>query len=305
MGYIVWMVILALIVIGLIFSNKKVSDPSVVKINKIVSGCLVTLIVVITLISLVHQIPAGHVGVVYKFGSIIGQIPEGLQFVAPWKNVLVANTQVQSFHFKKLDSFSFETQDVFVEATLNLNVSPDAIQKLYRTVGPNWFEVLVAPRVAQNFKDETVKHKSVDIAPNREVIRQVVRERLEKELSPYSIEVRDLLLENVDFKPEFKAAIESKQIATQKALEEEQRVLVEKHKAEQAVETAKGAAEAILINATKQAEANKKLSASLTPELIQWTLVSRLADKIEVMILPSGQNFILGQDMLRKVKPEK
>ena len=39
--------------------------------------------------------------------------------------------------------------------------------------------VLIEPRVAQNFKDETVKYKSVDIAPNREKIRQAVRQRLE------------------------------------------------------------------------------------------------------------------------------
>jgi len=92
------------------------------------------------------------------------------------------------------------------------------VQQLYRTVGLNFFNVLVESRVIQNFKDETVKYKSVEIAPNRESIRKAVRERLEKELSPFSIEVVDLLLDNIDFNPEFKKAIEDKQIATQRAL---------------------------------------------------------------------------------------
>ncbi len=245
-----------------------------------------------------HQIPAGNVGVVYQFGAIRGQIPEGAQWTAPWQSVRIANIQVQSHVFEKLDAFSEETQDTFVKAVLNIKVSPQAIQELYRTVGPNYFLILVSPRVAQNFKDETVKYKSVAIAPNRESIRQAVRERLEQELSPFSIEVVDLLLENVDFSREFKAAIEAKQIATQRALEEEQRVQVAKFQAQQAVETAKGQGGAIFAVAEKQAEANAKLSASLTPELVQYALIQKLGDQINVMILPAGQSFILDPNAL-------
>ena len=195
----------------------------------------------------VHQVPAGHIGVVYEFGAIKGQIAEGLQFVAPWRDVMLANIQVQRRVFDKLNAFSEESQDVFVRASLNVRVSPDTIQQLYRTVGPNFFNVLVESRVIQNFKDETVKYKSVEIAPNRENIRKAVRERLEKELSPFSIEVVDLLLDNIDFNPEFKKAIEDKQIATQRALEEQQKIEGERHKAQQAIERAKGEGSAISV----------------------------------------------------------
>ena len=85
--------------------------------------------------------------------------------------------------FDKLSAFSEESQDVFVRASLNVRVSPQTIQELYRTVGPNFFNVLVESRVIQNFKDETVKYKSVEIAPNRENIRKAVRERLKRALS--------------------------------------------------------------------------------------------------------------------------
>jgi regulator of protease activity HflC (stomatin/prohibitin superfamily) len=206
--------------------------------------------------------------------------------VAPWRDVLLANIQVQRRVFDKLNSFSEESQDVFVRASLNVRVSPQAIQQLYRTVGPNFFNVLVESRVIQNFKDETVKYKSVDIAPHRENIRKAVRERLEKELSPFSIEVVDLLLDNIDFNPEFKKAIEDKQIATQRALEEQQKIEGEKHKAQQAIERAKGEGSAILFRAEKEAEANRKLAASLTPELVRYAMVQKLSDKIQVMMLP-------------------
>lgn len=246
-----------------------------------------------------HGVEAGHVAVVYQFGAITGQIGEGPNWIAPWKTVKMENIQTQRHVFPKLEAFSKETQDVFVKATLNVRVSPETIQQLYRNVGPNWFEVLVESRVAQNFKDETVKYESIQIAPHREEIRKTVRDRLERELSPYSIEVVDLLLDNIDFRPEFKAAIEAKQIATQRALEEEQKVFIATHQASQLVEQAKGKGSAIFEEASGQAKANDKLSKSLSPELLQYALIQKLGGNIEVIILPAGQNFILDSDMLK------
>src|SRR3990167_3672959 len=120
---------------------------------------------------------AGSVGILYRFGKIVGQVDEGFNFIAPWIFVTHANIKVQRQVLEKLDSFSAESQDVFVRASLNFQVSPQAIQNLYRTVGPDYYHVLIEPRVSQNFNDETVRYKSVDIAPNREQIRQAVRIR--------------------------------------------------------------------------------------------------------------------------------
>ena len=314
MLYVIWMVVLAVIATLLFTAKRNLPESSDFRQSKVLylarllkpgGFLIVALMIFSTFFASVQQVPAGHIGVVYEFGGIKGQIGEGLQFVAPWRNVLLANIQVQRRVFDKLNAFSEESQDVFVRASLNVRVSPQTIQQLYRTVGPNFFNVLVESRVIQNFKDETVKYKSVEIAPNRENIRKAVRERLEKELSPFSIEVVDLLLDNIDFNPEFKKAIEDKQIATQRALEEQQKIEGEKHKAQQAIERAKGEGSAILFRAEKEAEANRKLAASLTPELVRYAMVQKLSDKIQVMMLPSGQNFILDSDILRGTPREK
>jgi regulator of protease activity HflC (stomatin/prohibitin superfamily) len=236
---------------------------------------------------------AGTVGVIYSFGSIVGQVEEGFHLIWPWWFVTHTDIKVQRAVLSKLQAFSSETQDVFVKASLNYQVSPKAVQTLFRTVGPDYFHVLIEPRVAQNFKEETVKYKSVDIAPNRENIRQSVRQRLEKELSPYSIHIVDLLLDDVDFSPAFKQSIENKQIATQKALEQEQLVSAAKFAAQQRVETERGEGEAKLARAEKEALANQKLAASLTPLLVQHEMVARLSDKIQLMVVPQGGNMIL------------
>jgi regulator of protease activity HflC (stomatin/prohibitin superfamily) len=241
----------------------------------------------------VHQIPAGHVGVVYNFGRIVGQRPDGLQLIFPWQTMYRESIQVQRHRFEDLTAFSQETQDVLVVATLNYSVSPNAVQKLLREVGPNWFDRLIEPRVVNFFKEETVKYVTVEVAPNREAIRGAVRERLARDLQQYSINVDDLLIDNIDFRPAFKQAIEQKQIATQDALREQARVEQRKNEAQQAIETARGSAEALKINADAQAQANRALSASLTEQLIQFQLVQKLSDKIQVMLLPAGQGVLL------------
>lgn len=246
-----------------------------------------------------YEVPAGSVGLVYSFGAIIGQTGEGLQVVAPWRRVYAASTQIQSRFYRTLDSFSSETQNVYVQATINYHVSPDNIQKLYRTVGWNYAAVLIDPRVHQDFKDETVKFKSVDIAPNRDVIRKEVRDRITHELKGRSIIVDDVLLNNISFSKEFEASIENKQIQSQNALAEQEKVIVARQQADQAVARARGRAQSTLIEAQAQAQANKELAASVTPELVQYQMVSKLSPNVQTIMMPTGQPFILDKSLLQ------
>ena len=113
---------------------------------------------------------------------------------------------------------SEETQPVYAVVTLNYRVSDQAIQELYTEVGAGFFAKVVAPRVFQVFKNETVKFKSVSVAPNREQIRKEVQEELDRQLDQFSIDVVDFLINDLEFPKEFTEAIERKQVATQDAL---------------------------------------------------------------------------------------
>ena len=146
-----------------------------------------------TALSSLKQIEAGNVAVVYQFGEIIGQKSEGLQFVGPWQEIRTESIRVQRHQFSNVSGFSSETQDVVITATVNYRVDPGAVQNLYRTVGVNWFDILVEPRINQYFKAETVKYSTVDIAPNRETIRKNVRDALALDLQNFSVTVEDLL----------------------------------------------------------------------------------------------------------------
>jgi prohibitin 2 len=246
-----------------------------------------------TLVSSFRQIPAGSVGVVYQFGEIVGQVGEGPNFIAPWQQMRTESVKVQRARFEKMPNFSRETQDVFVTATLNYSVSPDAVQSLYREVGPSWFDVLIEPRVNNFFKSEVVKYSTVEVAPNRESIRTAARDRLAEDLARYSIRVDDLLIDDIAFSEEFKQSIEQKQIATQNALREEERVRQVEFEAQQQVAAADGDARSTIRRAEGQAEANRLLAESLDATVLQYLAIERFGDKVQIVLLPSGQGLLI------------
>jgi regulator of protease activity HflC (stomatin/prohibitin superfamily) len=251
----------------------------------VIAGVIV-IAVLFTGLQSINTVSAGEVGVVYSFGQITGQKNPGLVVIYPWQSINNANVQIQRQSFPQLDSFSQETQNVFISATINYQVSPKDIQNLYRTVGPDYFNKLVPNRVNQFFKDETVKYRAVDIAPNRDQIRADVLARLKTDLAPYSIQVDDLLIDNISFSPAFTTAIEDKQIATQQAQAAQNRVKTAQYQAQQIIATAQG-----------QARANILKRQTLTPLLVEQNAIDKLNPNVQVIMLPTGSNFLLPSNL--------
>ena len=242
-----------------------------------------------------HSVNAGHVLVVRQFGEIVGQRGDGFQTIAPWQSAEEVSTQVESQRFQMDDrstaegaigsgpAISEETQPVYAVVTLNYRVSDQAVQELYTDVGSSYFEKVVAPGVSQVFKNETVKFKSVAVAPNREQIRGAVQLELDRQLAGFSIDVVDFLINDLDFPTEFTEAIERKQVATQDALAARQKVEQSKAEAQQEIERARG-----------QAQAQRLRASSLTDRNLQFEALQILKEAPpQIVFLPAGQGNLL------------
>ena len=243
-----------------------------------------------------RSVDAGHVLVVRQFGEIVGQRGDGFQTIAPWQTAEDVSTQVESQRFQMDDrsgaaegaigsgpAISEETQPVYAVVTLNYRVSDQAVQELYTDVGSTFFDKVVAPRVFQVFKNETVKFKSVAVAPNREQIRQAVQLELDRQLDGFSIDVVDFLINDLDFPTEFTEAIERKQVATQDALAARQKVEQSKAEAQQEIERARG-----------QAQAQRLRASSLTDRNLQFEALQILKEAPpQIVFLPAGQGNLL------------
>lgn len=291
-----------------------------------VTGTLIALIVLGTAFASIHQVPAGHVGLVYFAGDIVGETDSGLQITVPWQSVRSVNAQQQAARFHASDNKddlknglvqisagSQETQNIYIDATVNYQLDRGHARKLYKEVGPDWFTRLIPSRVHQFFKAEIVKYGAVEVTQKREQIREAVTAALDAELAPYGISITAVQIDNIGYSPEFDAAIERKQVATQDALREQeivaqreaqarQKVAEAKGDADSKIEAARGDAESTRIRAEAQANANTRLAASLTPELLQSQAIEKLAGT-EIAILPSGQGFLLDPSTLLTKKP--
>ncbi len=288
--------VMGAIALGVSRQMRASADPEAVRAGRVTLVATLVIVplfvIVFTVVESFHSVRAGSVGVVYQFGNIVGQTEAGFVTTYPWQNLQQANVQVQRAQFSNLDAFSAETQDVFIVATINYRVDPENIQDLYRGVGPNYFDKLVPTRVNQLFKDEAVKYRAVEIAPHREQIRRSVRGRLATELAKYSIQVEDLLVDDIKFSPAFTRSIEDKQIATQQAQAAQNRVREAKFKAQQVIQQARGEARAFLVK-----------NRTLTPLVVQQNAIDKLNPNIQVLIVPSGSNFLLPSSLLGRKNP--
>ena len=332
MGVLVFIALLALALVATPYLFRQIGEPTSDRARLIVHGArtviiggLVVIALLTALLSSYTQIDNGNVGIVYQFGKIVGQIESGAHFLPPWQEVTQVNVQVQRarFHaiqldragqptepdvYGRIDAASHETQDVFFDVTLNWQITSNVVQDLYRRVGPDFFTRLVPSRVNQYFKAETVKYEATEATQKREQIREDVTKALAADLAPYGITVLSLQIDNIDYNPDFKKAIEQKQIATQNAQAAQNQVAVSQANAAQlvakakgdadaAIESARGDAQSTLLKAQAQADANKQLSASLTPELIRSQAIAKWAGNMPAF-LPQGGNVIVDPSSL-------
>lgn len=250
----------------------------------------------------VHFVDARNVGVVKTFGSINGQVGEGIQITWPWQKVEEWNVRIQVVEPdtncsngtpKCMDAGSVDIQDVYVEGVLNLEVNPKDVQELARNVGKGYTDTIVRNRLYQVVKRVTATYRADEILARREEIRTKIREGMITELQPYSITVTDFLLTNIDFTDQFRVSIDAKQKATQDALTAENIVRIKEAEARQKSAEALGSADKLRIEAQGQADANRLVNASLTPLLIQFQAIQKFNDNVQIVLLPSGEGNLI------------
>ena len=240
-------------------------------------------------------VPAGHVGVVEHFGQVReSTLQPGFHMTKYFEHVHPVDIRTQRHNYQT-EAFSSDIQQVGLTIAVNENISPDAAYKLYTTVGMNYLENLLEPRLMENAKVVISKYTAESLIANREKLSAEVLVKMQADMAQYGIYVSAISIENIDFTDQYEAAIEAKQVATQekqKAQTEQERMTMEaeqsakrkKIEADAAAEVQKIQADAdayaITAKAEAEAEANKKLNESITRELIDYNQILRWNGKL-------------------------
>ncbi|MCJ7433383.1 MAG: prohibitin family protein [Anaerolineales bacterium] len=206
------------------------------------------------------------------------------------------------------DSIQARTKDgqqIFIDASVIYAIDPTQLIQLH-TVWQNRYEENVVRPVSRASIRDAVSQFGVEelVSTKRAELEVAIREEIQKGLNANNVIMVDFLLRNIRFSDEYALAVEQKQIAEQQAQQAKFVVEQKKQEAEQARQTAqgaadaaviasKGSAEARLINAQAEAQANTLLSQSLTPTLLQYQYILKLAPGVQTIFVPSGNQFIL------------
>lgn len=156
---------------------------------------------------------------------------------------------------------------------INYRVDTKKSYSIYKNIGADYEAVLITPAVNEVLKATTAQYTAEQSVTNRELISDGLIRGLNEKLNSIGLYITDVNIINFDFSDAFITAIEEKQVAQQKLLKAE----TEK---QTAITNAQAQAETIRIKAEAEAEANKKLSASLTNEVIEYNKIEKWDGKL-------------------------
>jgi regulator of protease activity HflC (stomatin/prohibitin superfamily) len=196
-------------------------------------------------------------------------------------------------------------QEVFIDASVIYSIDPAKVIELHINWQNRFEDGVVRPSARGIIRDVASQYGVEEIVSSKRTeLEQKVTQLMEEKLAENDLILFDFVLRDIHFSEEYAAAVEQKQIAEQQAQQAQFVVESKKQEAEQArqvaqgqadaaVIAAKGNAEARLIQAQAEAEANRLIAQSITPELVQYQYVLKLAENVQTIFVPSGNQFIL------------
>ncbi len=253
----------------------------------------------IGLLAACTKVPAGNVGV--KFDLYGGDKGVTGEVVGPGKYWLGMNEEMylfptftQSAEWKAQDdsgadqSISFQdAEGIVINADVGISYAikadkADTVFQKYRKGVDEITDTYIRNMVRDAVNAETSKMGVEAIyGPGKEELMQKVTQRVQSQVSSIGIDVEKIYWIGAMRLPDsIINAINGKIEATQKAQQRENELQTAKAQAEIERAKAQGEADAVMIAAKAEAEANRMKQATLTNELVQYTLAQRWDGKL-------------------------
>jgi regulator of protease activity HflC (stomatin/prohibitin superfamily) len=230
-------------------------------------GIALTLFAGITLLKCFVTVNPGERGVVIQLGKVQdGILDEGTHPVLPF----ITSVKKLSVRIQKTDieasAGTKDLQSITAKLALNWYIDPSKVNKVYQQIGDEEEVVtrIINPALNEVLKAATPQKTAEEILIQRAELKAAIDQEIKNRLAIYGIQISDVALVNLAFSSEFAKAIEAKQIAEQQAKQAEYEALKASKDAEAEVNRAKG-----------QAEAQRLLRQTLTPQLLQKQAIEK------------------------------
>lgn len=227
------------------------------------------------------SVPTGHTGIPVTWGKVADHtVDAGFHIKGMFTKIIKMDNREQKASFQT-QAFSKDIQQVDITGSVNYSIDKKSAMTLYEEVGTNYLNTIVLPRLLETIKGVFSVYTAENLIAERPTLSEKVRTDLAEEMSLKGINIISINIEDIDFTDAFTNAVEEKQVAQQTKLriqtEEATKTSQEEAKAQRSIIQANADAEIARVTADsakyaseKEAEANKKLADSLTPELVQY-----------------------------------
>jgi regulator of protease activity HflC (stomatin/prohibitin superfamily) len=209
----------------------------------------------------------GERGVLMQFGKVQQKIlGEGIHLIIPIVNtVKKLSVRVQKQEISA-EASSKDLQDVFTDVALNWHIIPEEANTIFQQIGAENEIVnrIINPAIEEVLKAVMAKYTAEELITNRGEVKAGVDSLLTTRLTNYHIAVDDISLVHVHFSERFDEAVEAKQIAEQEAKRAEFVALKASKEAEAKVNLAIG-----------EAEAQRLVRETLSPEILQKQAIEK------------------------------
>lgn len=271
------------------FGDEITTMETTIHRGRIVAAALVIIIALIFAISCFSFVPTGHTGVVTLFGKVEDYtLDSGVHFKNPFARVIKMDNRIQK-ESVELSCFSSDIQEVEVVFTLNYQISKEYAMNIYKTIGKNYFDTAVSPIITESVKTVAARYTAEDLINKRNELAMAIETDMKEKLLVFNIELVSTSIEDMDFTDAFTNAVEEKQVAAQNKLKAEteaaQRVVEAEAEAQIRRVTAEAEAYEILQRAEAEAQANQKLSESITDRLIEYRYYEVWDGKLPQMVM--------------------
>ena len=232
---------------------------------KIFGGAVVGLAALMMLLGGFVTIGPGQRGVLMTWGAVhSGVLDPGFHFKIPVaQSVARMNVQVQKSQAAETAA-SLDLQDVTTTVATNWHILPADAEWVYQHVGNEdaLVDKIIQPAISNAVKAVTAHYNAEDLIVHRDQVRSQIEAHIRGALQSYRVVVDSVNITDFKFSPQFAQAIEQKQVAQQHA-----------QQAQYDLQKAKVVAEQRIVEAKAQAESQKLLQQTITPEIIQQQAV--------------------------------
>lgn len=197
-------------------------------------------------------------------------------------------------------------QEIILDASVIYAIDPDEVTNVHIAWQDRYTQELVRPLTRGVIRDAVSQFQVEEVVSTKRFeLQEFITENMAAKLAENGIILSNFVLRNVQFSTEYAASVEQKQIAEQLAQQAAFVVQQRIQEANQAREVAKGQrdasitiaegnAEARLIEAEAEAKALLLVAEALrdNAELLTYTYITKIAPGVQVMLLPSDNQFL-------------